>query len=166
MVVTKECLIGKKMIEILQFLFATDRDGLLYNNQDNLIKELINEYNFGEDDIKLALAWFEPIMSEKSNLQLASSSIRSFSNWEEECLPKKIINQIFEWENTHAIDVVEREILFDRLGELCLDWQLPHDELQEILEGLIYHIQNYKQHTLEFDVPKSPFYWAASSYIH
>lgn len=154
------------MIEVLQFLFATDRDGLLYSNQDNLVKELINEYNFQEDEVKQALAWFEPIMQEKSSLQLASNSIRSFSDWEEECLPKKIINQIFEWENTQAIDVVEREILFDRIGELCLDWQLPYEEIEEILEGLIYHLQHYKQYTLEFDLPKSPFYWALSSHIH
>lgn len=154
------------MIEILQLLFATDKDELLYSNQDSLIKELINEYNFDEGEVKQAIEWFEPILYEQRTLQLASSSIRGFSDWEEECLPKKIINQIFEWENTQAIDVVEREILFDRLGELCLDWKLPQDELQEILEGLIYHIQHYKQHLLEFDIPKTPFYWSANSNIH
>lgn len=154
------------MIEILQFLFATEKDQFLYRNQDSLVKELVNDYNFPEEDVALALAWFAPIAEEQSNLVVSPDAIRSLSNWEEQHLPRSIVEQILEWEQTKAINLVEREILFDRIGELCLDWHLATDEAEELLEGLIYHIQNYKQNSIKFDIPEGPYLWVDNCTVH
>lgn len=154
------------MIEILQFLFATEKDQFLYRNQDSLVKELVNDYNFPEEDVALALAWFAPIADEQNNLVVNPDAIRSLSNWEEQHLPRSIVEQILEWEQTKAINIVEREILLDRIGELCLDWHLASDEAEELLDGLIYHIQTYKQNTIKFDIPDGPYLWADNYTVH
>lgn len=158
---------GEKMIEVLQFLFATEKDKLLYLNRESLIKELVDEYNFSEDEIRQAIEWFSPIATEQEFLSINPDSFRGVSDWEEQHLPKDIIKQILTLEQTNKINLVEREILFDRLGELCLDWQIDLEEVQEILDGLIYHIQNYKQNnTIDFDLPASKLLWAGNNTVH
>lgn len=154
------------MIEVLQFLFATEKDKQLYSNQENLIKELVDDYNFSEEEIRQAIEWFSPIAGEQQFLLINPDAFRGVSDWEEQHLPKDIIKQILNLEQTNKINLVEREILFDRLGELCLDWQIDSEDAQEILDGLIYHIQNYKQNTIEFDLPASKLMWAGNNTVH
>lgn len=154
------------MIEILQFLFATEKDQLLYLNQDTLVRELITEYHFSEQEVQQALAWFAPIAKESTMLEIHPDSIRSLSNWEEQYLPKEVVKQILELESSKLINKVEREILFDRIGELCLEWPLVSDEASEILDGLVSHLQNYRQGLVKFDLPESSLYWASNCTIH
>lgn len=150
------------MVEVLQFLFATDRDQFLYQNQEQLINELINDYDFSELEIKQALEWFAPIPKEHYSLVINPNSMRGISNWEVKHVPKAVISKILEWEHAKQISSVEREILLDRFGELCLEFQLAIDDAQEILEGLIYHIQNYL-HEINFNLPQSPYFWETTN---
>ncbi|RTL02581.1 MAG: DUF494 family protein [Proteobacteria bacterium] len=154
------------MIEVLQFLFATEKDQLLYLNQDTLVRELVTEYNFSEQEVRQALAWFAPIADECTTLEINPDSIRSLSNWEEQYLPKEVVTHILELASSKSISNVEREILFDRIGELFLEWPLVNDEASEILDGLVSHLQNYRPGLIKFDLPESPWYWAANCTIH
>lgn len=153
------------MIEVLQFLFATEKDQLLYCNQDTLVNQLIHDYEFTEEEINLALEWFAPIMQER-NLIMSPTSIRQLSNWEEELFPTELVNKILELELSHEINVVEREVLFDRIGELYLDWAIDSEIAEEILNGLIYHMQNYKQNSIKFILPEDSFVWNSGVTIH
>lgn len=154
------------MIEVLQFLFATAKDQNLYFNQDGLIKELLTEYQFSQSEVQDALDWFAPILNCTQDLEINSESIRSISNWEAKYLPTAIIKQIMAWERNKTINFIQREILLDRLGELGLDWQIDAEEMQEILDGLIYHLQHYKYNLVSTEISQSPYYWAHNFTVH
>jgi len=81
-------------------------------------------------------------------------------------VPRAILEQILEWEQSHSISLIEREILLDRLAELGLDWQVEQDEMQPILEGLIYHLQHYKYNLLGLEKIEGPYYWEANFTVH
>lgn len=132
------------MIEVLQFLFATAKDQQIYFNREKLIHELVLEQNFSLEEILDALEWFAPIMLAAISLEISPSSVRSISQWEQRYLPRAIIEQILFWQCTQIISMPQREILFDRLSELSLDWQVDGEELEDILHGLTNHLQNYK----------------------
>lgn len=152
------------MLELLQFLFATAKDQNLYCNPDGLVKELVHDYQFTHHEVEEALAWFAPILQGSQELDISPEAIRSLSQWEEKYLPPAIIKQIRCWERNKTINLSEREILLDRLGELSLDWQMDAEEMQEILNGLIYHLQHYKPKAAHN--PLSLFYWADNGSVH
>lgn len=154
------------MIEILQFLFATAKDQNLYFNKESLIKELLNEHKFTLDEVTDAMAWFVPVVNGGKGLEINPLATRSISSWEEKYVPRAILEQILEWEQSHSISLIEREILLDRLAELGLDWQVEQDEMQPILEGLIYHLQHYKYNLLGLEKIEGPYYWEANFTVH
>ena len=154
------------MIEILQFLFATAKDQNLYFNQDGLIKELLSEHKFTLVEVSNAMEWFAPVINGGKGLEINPKAIRSISIWEEKHLPRQIIEQILEWERNKEISLIEREILLDRLGELGLDWQVELDDLQPIMEGLIYHLQHYKYNLLGLKKVEGPYFWDSNFTVH
>ncbi len=157
----------KDMIEVLQFLFATAKDQNLYSNREGLIKELLNEYQFSNQEVQEALACFAPIINCRDDLEINPQAIRSLSSWESKYLPSQIIRQILAWERDRTINLREREILLDRLSELALDWPHELENLQEILDGLIYHLQHYKYSHLGASLNESnTFYWASNFTLH
>ncbi len=154
------------MIEVLQFLFATAKDQNLYSNQEGLIQELLNEYQFSRQEVQEAMAWFAPIINGNQELEINPLAIRSLSSWEEKYLPRHIVRQILVGERDKTINLREREILLDRLSELALDWPHALDNLQEILDGLIYHLQHYKYSQFGAPLRETPFYWASNFTLH
>jgi uncharacterized protein Smg (DUF494 family) len=162
----KEFLDRWNMVEILQFLFATAKDQNLYFNQEGLVKELLNEHKFTAKEISEALEWFAPILQGGKDLDINPLAIRTISTWEEKYLPREIIRQILEWEQSKTISLIEREILLDRLGELGLDGEFEDDEMQLILEGLTYHLQHYKYNLLNSSGSGSAYYCSNNFTIH
>lgn len=155
------------MIEILQFLFATAKDQNLYFNQETLIKELLVEHEFSPDEVNSVIDWFAPIINRSKFLDINPHAIRSISDYEEKYLPKIIIEQIREWESSKLITISDREILLDRLLELGVSWHLETDDMQEIMDGLIYHIQHYKHSIIPQEAQaKNPYFWVANCTIH
>lgn len=154
------------MIEVLQFLFATAKDQNLYFNQESLIKELLNEQKFSPSEVHAAIEWFAPVLAGGAGLDIAPESVRSITSWEERHLPKPIITKILEWERKKVITLTEREILLDRLSELGLDWQMEAEDMQLILDGLVYHIQNYAYKQLATGFAKNQYYWPGNFTLH
>ncbi len=154
------------VIEVLQFLFATAKDQNLYFNQESLVKELLNEQKFSPSEVQAAIDWFAPVLAGASGLDINPTAIRSITTWEEKHLPKTIIAKILEWENKKIINLTEREILLDRLSELGLDWQLELEDMQMILDGLVYHIQHYKYKLVAEEFMQNPYYWAGNLSVH
>ena len=147
------------MIEVLQFLFATAKDQNLYSNPTALIRELLNEQQFTPSEVEQAMEWFAPVLSETVGLDISPLAVRSISSWEKDSLPTAILSQILKWERNKTINMTEREILLDRLSELGLDWQVEDEEMQDILDGLIYHLQNYKQALFADKSTATPYFW-------
>lgn len=158
--------IGLNVIELIQFLFATEKDQNLYLNQESLVEELLMEHRFDPSEVASVMAWFEPLINNSRFLDINPESIRSISPWEERYVPREIIEQIFEGERTHSISRNDREILLDRLAELALDWQVEPEDMQPILEGLIYHLQNYQPEQSGLTIPASPYYFANNATVH
>jgi uncharacterized protein Smg (DUF494 family) len=154
------------VIEILQLLFATAKDQNLYINKQHLIQELLTEYEFTPTEIQEAIEWFNPVINRVKGLEINPAAVRSLSRFEEKYLPASIINQIIEWEQNKTINLVEREILLDRLAELSGDWRVEADDLQPILEGLVYHLQHYKYNLVSSEFALSGYYWANNFTVH
>ena len=155
------------MIELLQFLFATEKDQNLYNNRERLIKELVFEHQFSPSEVSSALAWFSPVVDRDLELLINPLAIRSISDLEERVVPKIIIEQIFECEREQRINLADREILLDRLAELGLDWKVDSEDMQPILDGLIHQLNNYRKIDLVgLNIPSTPYYLANSLTVH
>lgn len=153
------------MVEILQWLFVTERDQMIYDSKQKLIKEMIEEYDFDELEITQAMSWLEPIRHEYQTLAIDKNIVREFSEWEKKFVPQHIMDKVLMLELTKVITSQEREILFDRLGELCLDYTLEFDDMQIIFNGLLNHMKNYGDSS-HFDVKqedKKIYYWLNST---
>lgn len=154
------------MLDVLQFLFATAKDQNLYFNRENLITELIDEQEFLPDEVDAAMVWFNPIIASNHNFGINPESIRGITTWEFEHLPPSIITQIFRWQIAGDISLDEREILLDRLTELSLDFEVDEQEMQEILDGLLFHLQNYKHNTFKGASIQGVYWCQHNSTIH
>ena len=153
------------MIEVLQFLFATARDQNLYFNQESLVKELLVEQKFTSREVQEAMDWFAPIVTSKW-LEINPQATRSLASWEEKRLPRVILKQILELEKDKKIDLTERELLLDRLGELGLDWDVDPEDMQIIFDGLIYHLKSYKGQATIACYTKSPYFVLGNATIN
>lgn len=137
------------MIELLQFLFATEKDQYLYLNKNALVKELLHEHQFTFNEVNEMLEWFAPILNDKICSDVSADAVREITLWEKQRLPESIIEQIIQWEHEQLINSSEREILFDRLTMLNPGWMVSQEEVREILDGLIFHLQNYKNRQVD-----------------
>jgi|GEM_PF-2538821 len=139
------------MIELLQFLFATEKDQNLYHNRDALVKELLNEHRFTFNEVKDMLEWFAPIVDGKVCHEINPHAIREITLWEKQRLPLSVIEQIMQWEQDQLINSGEREVLLDRLAFLELGMLVDSEDIKAILDGLIFHLQNYKSQLIKHD---------------
>ncbi len=154
------------MIELLQFLFVTEKDEHLYLNKDGLVNELLTEHSFSHKEVHEMLEWFAPILSGNALTNVNPESIREISSWEKQRLPLKVIEQILQRERNKLISSGEREVLFDRLATLGLNSSIADDEVQTIVDGLIFHLQHYKYQLLQQGDSKMPFGFLNNFTIH
>mgnify|MGYP003396834048 CR=1 FL=1 len=153
------------MVEVLQWLFVTERDQLIYSNKKKLCKEMIEEYDFDESEVTQAMNWFEPIGFEYQNLLINTNATREFSDWEKRFVPQSVIDKVLHLESKKSISSLEREILFDRLGELCLDCEIEIEEMDVIFNGLLSHMKNYSG-VMPFSIEQKTnvvYYWMNST---
>jgi hypothetical protein len=148
-----------KMVEILQWLFVTERDQLIYSNKNKLFKEMVEEYEFDEEQVSEVLSWFEPITFEYQNLIVSHNLVRELSEWEKKFVPSSVIEKVLSLESDKTISSLEREILFDRLGELCLDYAVATDEMDVIFDGLLNHMKNYGGANPLDNTQNNTYYW-------
>jgi uncharacterized protein Smg (DUF494 family) len=154
------------MIELLQFLFVTEKDEHLYLNKDGLVNELLTEHSFSHKEVHEMLEWFAPILSGNALTNVNPESIREISSWEKQRLPLTVIEQILQRERNKLISSGEREVLFDRLATLGLNSSIADDEVQTIVDGLIFHLQHYKYQLLQQGDSKMPFGFLNNFTIH
>ncbi len=156
----------ENMVEILQWLFVTERDQMIYSSKQKLIKEMIEEYDFDEIEVIQAMSWFEPIRHEYLNLSVDKSIVREFSEWEKRVVPQQVIDKVLMLEFTKVITSQEREILFDRLGELCLDYAIETDDMDVIFNGLLSHMKNYGETVTFNNAPTENTYYWLNNTVH
>ena len=154
------------MIELLQFLFVTEKYEHLYLNKDGLVNELLTEHSFSHKEVHEMLEWFAPILSGNALTNVNPESIREISSWEKQRLPLKVIEQILQRERNKLISSGEREVLFDRLATLGLNSSIADDEVQTIVDDLIFHLQHYKYQLLQQGDSKMPFGFLNNFTIH
>ncbi|TXI92095.1 MAG: DUF494 family protein [Neisseriales bacterium] len=154
------------MIELLQFLFVTEKDEHLYLNKDGLVNELLTEHSFSHKEVHEMLEWFAPILSGNALTNVNPESVREISSWEKQRLPLTVIEQILQRERNKLISSGEREVLFDRLATLGLNSSIADDEVQTIVDGLIFHLQHYKYQLLQQGDSKMPFGFLNNFTIH
>ena len=154
------------MIELLQFLFVTEKDEHLYLNKDGLVNELLTEHSFSHKEVHEMLEWFAPILSGNAVTNVNPESVREISSWEKQRLPLAVIEQILQRERNKLISSGEREVLFDRLATLGLNSSIADEEVQTIVDGLIFHLQHYKYQLLQQGDSKMPFGFLNNFTIH
>lgn len=154
------------MIELLQFLFMTEKDEHLYLNKDGLVNELLTEHSFSHKEVHEMLEWFAPILDGNTFMEVNPETVREISSWEKQRLPLPVIQQILQRERNKLINSGEREVLFDRLATLGLNSSIADEEIQTIIDGLIFHLQHYKYQTLQHGDSKIPFDFVNNFTIH
>ncbi|AUR51127.1 DUF494 family protein [Aquella oligotrophica] len=154
------------MIELLQFLFMTEKDEHLYLNKDGLVNELLTEHSFSHKEVHEMLEWFAPILDGNSFMEVNPETVREISSWEKQRLPLTVIQQILQRESKKLISSGEREVLFDRLATLGLNSSIADEEVQTIIDGLIFHLQHYKYQILPHGDSKIPFGFLNNFTIH
>ena len=154
------------MFEIIRYILETEQDIQLYYNPEKLVHELLNQH-FSAEDIVHAINWFCPLLdaSTHQNYYYKTNSIRGFDASENKYLSKSIINKILGQEKSGIIKPFERDVLIDRLI-LVAQEDTDENELEQLLDNLIYHVNRYKFGLICNDTKTIPTAWNTNFTLH
>lgn len=154
------------MFEIIQYILETKQYVKLYYNQENLVRELINEH-FTLDEIVTALDWFCPIIDAPvhQSYYYQGNAIRGFDYFENKYLTKGIINKILGQEKQGLINSFTRDVLIDRLSLVARE-DTDEKELNQLLDNLLTHVSQYKFGFTTQETKNISAFWNTNFTLH